>query len=163
LRRGADVFTVQKLDCENVRLGNPKGNGRMDLEEQRLKHQIEASEMALKQKINLLKERIEHFKRMADVKSKVQQRPGLMFTGSILAGFLTKKLATGKKLHPAYTHRADSRDAQASATGGLWDPMNAIISTIATRAAVGIIGEIVGKLMPRRRERWQSGQNARHN
>ena len=68
----------------------------MDLEEQRLKHHIEAREIALKQKINVLKERIEHFKRMVDVKSKVQQRPGLMFMGSILVGFLTKKLASGK-------------------------------------------------------------------
>lgn len=133
----------------------------MDLEEQRLKHNIEIREEALKEKVNLLKERIEQLKRITDVKSKVEQRPGLMFTGSILAGFLTKKLVTGKKLHAAYTHRADSREA--SATGGLWDPMSAIISTIATRAAVGIIGEIVGKLMPRRRERWQSGQNAKHN
>jgi hypothetical protein len=135
----------------------------MDLEEQRLKHNISIRQDALKEKVNLLKERIEQLKRIADVKSKVEQRPGLMFTGSILAGFLTKKLVKGKKRHPAYTNRPDSRDALASATGGLWDPMSAIISTIATRAAVGIIGEIVGKLMPRRRERWQSGQNARHN
>ena len=129
----------------------------MDLEEQRLKHHIEAREIALKQKINVLKERIEHFKRMVDVKSKVQQRPGLMFMGSILVGFLTKKLASGK--------HTDSRPVpiSASAGGRFWDPASAIISAIATRAATGIISEIVSKLVPRRHERGQSERNVRNN
>ena len=139
----------------------------MDLEEQRLKHHLEIRQEALKEKVNMLKERIEHFKRMADLEFQVEERPGLMFMGSILAGFLTKKLVTGKKRHSVYTYRADSRDAlapmSARATGRLWDPMIAIISTVTTRAAIGIISEIVRKVMPRRHERWQSGQNTSHN
>jgi hypothetical protein len=116
---------------------------RMDLEEERLKHQIEAREIALKQKINALKERIEHFKSIVDVKSKVQQRPGLMLTGSLLAGFLTKKLVGGKNRPSSDSHHSNSRPVSTPATAA-----GAIISAIATRAAVGIIGEFLGKLLP---------------
>ena len=132
----------------------------MDLEEQRLKHQIEARETALKKKISALKERIEHFKRMVDVKSKVQQRPVLMLTGSILAGFLTKTLLSGKNRPSSYNYHADSRPAPISgiAAGRFWDPASAIISAIATRAAIGIISEIARKLVPRR---WQSERNVK--
>ena len=149
---------MQKLDCENVQLGNAKGNGRMDLEEQRLKHQIEAREMALKQKINLLRERIERFKRMADVKSKVQQRPGLMLMGSILAGFLTKKLVIGKNRHSPSLYHTDSRPVPMSGTA-----TGAIVSAIASRAAIGIISEIASKLVPRRHQRGQSQRDFSNN
>ena len=134
------------------RLAMANGKSRMDLEEQRLRHDIEAREMALKQKVNALKERIEHFKDMADVKSKVQQRPGLMVVGSILAGVLAKKLVSKKHRHSRY---ADSRPAPVSATvaGRFWDPVIAIISAIVTRAAIGIATEVAGKLVPWKHEK----------
>jgi hypothetical protein len=124
----------------------------MDLEEQRLRHAIEAREMALKQKVNALKERIGHFKDMADVTSKVKQRPGLMVVGSILAGVLAKKLVSKKHRH---SRHADSRPEPVSATvaGRVWDPVIAIISAIATRAAIGIATEVVGKLVPWKHEK----------
>ncbi len=130
----------------------------MDLEEERLKHQLEAREIALKEKINALKERIEHFKTMVDVKSQVRRRPGLTLTGSILAGFLTKKLVAGKNRHSPYPHRSNSRPVPmpAIATGG-------IISAIATRAAIAIISEFVDKLLPKKKDRRQSPPNVTHN
>lgn len=118
----------------------------MDLEEERLKQQIAAREIALKQKINTLKERIEHYKQMADVKSQVRQRPGLLFTGSIMAGILTRKLVGGTNRHSEYSHRSNSRAIPGTAAAG------AILSTIATRAAIAIIGEVVGKLLPKKHE-----------
>jgi hypothetical protein len=120
----------------------------MDLEEERLKHQIEAREIALKQKINALKERIEHFKTMADVKSQVRRRPGLMLTGSILAGFLTKKLVGGKNRHSPYPHHSNSRPVPTPGTA-----TGAIISAITTRAVVGLISEVIGKLLPKSKRR----------
>jgi hypothetical protein len=115
----------------------------MDLEEERLRQQIEAREIALKQKIDALKERVEHFTRMIDVKSQVRQRPGLMLTGSILAGFLAKRFVGRKNRYAPYPNRSHSRPMRTSgATAG------AIISAIGTRVAVAVIGEVVGKLLP---------------
>jgi hypothetical protein len=122
----------------------------MDLEEEKLRHQIEARERALREKITTLKERIEHFKRVADVKSQIRQRPGLMLTGSILAGFLTKKLVGGKNRRSAYSHRSNSRPAPTPGTAA-----SAIALSIATRAAIGFIAEVVGRLLPRKHETGQ--------
>ena len=136
----------------------------MDLEEQRLRHHIEVREISLKKKINMLKERLEHFKRIVDVKSKVQQRPGPMFIGSIVAGFLAKKIVGGKNRHSPY--HPDSRPVPLSTTAGghFLDPTIAIISAIATRATIGIISEIFRKVVPPRKpDRWQSDQNVRNN
>jgi hypothetical protein len=138
----------------------------MDLEEQRLRHQIEARQTALREKIIVLKERIERLKRMGDVKSKVEQRPGLMFMGSVLAGFIIKRLVSGKKRHPVYTYPTDSPKALSptslSAAGQLWDPVSAIISALATRTVLRIISEMK-KLIPRRHEARRSERNAGNN
>ena len=130
----------------------------MDLEEERLKHQIEAREIALKQKINALKERIEYFKSMVDVKSQVRQRPSLMLMGSILAGFLTKKLVGGKNRPSSYSHHSNSRPVPTPGTA-----TGAIIAAIATRAAIGIIGEVVDKLLPGKHEKGQPLRNISDN
>ena len=101
--RGRMFIRCKASILKTFRLATANGKSAMDLEEQRLRHDIEAREMALKQKVNALKERIEHFKDMVDVKSKVQQRPGLMVVGSILAGLLAKKLVSKKHRHSRYT------------------------------------------------------------
>lgn len=132
----------------------------MDLEEQRLKKSIEIHEEALKEKVNMLKERFERLKRMTDVKSKVEERPGLMFMGSILTGFITKKWANGKTRHLYRANPGKNLSSMStSSTGGVWEPVIAIISAIATRAVVGILSEFARKLMPRRHERFRSDQN----
>ena len=81
----------------------------MDLEEQRLKHRLDVREEALKEKVNILKERIGDLKRMIDVKSKVEERPGLIFAGSILAGFMARKWVGRKNRHSADGYRAGRR------------------------------------------------------
>ncbi|HEY7319451.1 MAG TPA: hypothetical protein VIE89_17940 [Candidatus Binatia bacterium] len=120
----------------------------MDLEEERLRHQIEDHERALKQKIKTLKERFEHLKSMADVKAQVRQHPALMLTGSIFAGFLTKKLVGSKDRRAPYPEHINSHPAPAPGNAA-----SAIISAIATRAAIGIITEVVGKLLPRKHDK----------
>ena len=127
----------------------------MDLEEQRLKHQVDTREESLKEKINILKGRLEDLKRLTDVKSKVEERPVLTFAGSVLAGLIAGKWIK-RKNHSADGHRAGRRgnysSISASAAGGLRDPVAAIVSAIATRAVVGILTELARKVMPHRHE-----------
>ena len=139
----------------------------MDLEEQRLKQRIELREEALKEKVNTLKARFERLKGMTDVKAKVVERPALMFMGSILAGFVSKKWVNGKNHHPRQVYRGNPSQnfssMSAGSPGGLWAPVSAIISAIVTRAAVGILSEIARKIMPRKHEGWRSDRSFGNN
>ncbi|HXV82247.1 MAG TPA: hypothetical protein VEG60_20435 [Candidatus Binatia bacterium] len=124
----------------------------MDLEEQKLKQRIDERQIALQEKIEILKARVNPVKRMDDVKSQVEQRPVLMLTGSVLAGVLTKKLLGGRnRRHSRYSY--DSRRAGRSATerGHLWGSASAIISAIVIRAATAMVSDFVRKRVPRRR------------
>jgi hypothetical protein len=136
----------------------------MDLEEQKLRQHIETRETALKEKIHALKQRIEHFKRLLDVKSKAQERPGLALMGSIATGYLAKKLIGGKKRSRRYVGREDPRAVYTagSVKASLRNPASAIISAIAVRATVEIIKEIARNLLPRKQRSWQSEGNTRN-
>ena len=139
----------------------------MDLEEQRLKHRLDVREEALKEKVNILKERIGDLKRMTDVKSKVEERPVLVFAGSVLAGFMARKWIGRKSQHSADAyragHRANHSPISASAAGGLPDPVTAILSAIASRAVVGIVTELAKKVMPHRHEGARTDRRHRNN
>lgn len=121
----------------------------MDQEEQRLKQRIDVREAALKEKVAMLKGRVEHLKQMGDVKSQAKQRPVLMFTGSVLAGVLTKKLLRKKNRHSRYDY--DSRPSRRSAAeaGNLRASATAILSAILVRAGTAIITEMIKKPSPR--------------
>jgi hypothetical protein len=136
----------------------------MDLEEQRLKHQVDMREEALKEKVNTLKGRLEDLKRLTDVSSKVEERPVLAFAGSVLAGLIAGKWIK-RKNHSADGYRAGHRGnpVSAHAAGGLPDPVTAILSAIATRAVVGIVSELAKKVIPHRREKWRSDRSHSHN
>jgi hypothetical protein len=139
----------------------------MDLEEQRLKQRVDMSEEALKEKVNILKERLEDLKRLTDVKSKVEERPVLTFAGSVLAGLIAGKWIKRKNRHSADAYRAGRRGNQsplsASAAGGLPDPVTAILSAIATRAAVGILTELAKKVMPHRHDGSRTDRRSHSN
>ena len=139
----------------------------MDLEEQRLKHQVDMREEALKEKVRILKERIEDLKNLTDVKSKVEERPVLTFAGSVLAGLIAGKWIKRKNRHSADGYRASRRGKHApmsaSAAGGLPDPVTAILSAIATRAVVGIVSELAKKVIPHRHEKQRSDRSHSHN
>ena len=126
----------------------------MDLEEQKLKQQVDVREEALKEKINLLKGRLEDLKRLTDVKSKVEERPVLTFAGSVLAGLIAGKWIKNRR---SDGNRAGRREKlSASAAGGLPDPVTAILSAIATRAVVGIVNELAKKVIPQRHEKQRT-------
>src|SRR5215475_1471575 len=126
----------------------------MDSEEQRLKQHVDVREEALKEKINLLKGRLEDLKHLTDVKSKVEERPVLTFAGSVLAGLIAGKWIKNRR---SDGNRAGRREKlSASAAGGLPDPVTAIISAVATRAVVGIVNELAKKVIPQRHEKQRS-------
>ena len=125
----------------------------MDSEEQRLKQRVDVREEALKEKINLLKGRLEDLKHLTDVKSKVEERPVLTFAGSVLAGLIAGKWIKNRR---SDGNRAGRREKlSASAAGGLPDPVTAILSAIATRAVVGIVTELAKKVIPPQRHEKQ--------
>jgi hypothetical protein len=136
----------------------------MDLEEQRLKHQVDMREEALKEKVNTLKGRLEDLKRLTDVSSKVEERPVLAFAGSVLAGLIAGKWIK-RKNHSADGYRAGHRGnpVSANAAGGLSAPVTAILSAIATRAVAGIVSELAKKVIPHRREKWRGDRSHSHN
>jgi len=133
----------------------------MDSEEQRLKQRVDVREEALKEKINLLKGRLEDLKHLTDVKSKVEERPVLTFAGSVLAGLIAGKWIKNRR---SDGNRAGRREKlSASAAGGLPDPVTAIISAVATRAVVGIVNELAKKVIPQRHEKQRSDRSHSHN
>ena len=94
----------------------------MDLEEQSLNIRSICGKKRSRQKINLLKGRLEDLKHLSDVKSKVEERPVLTFAGSVVAGLIAGKWINKKK--PAlrrWPPRGSSRNASlsANAAGGL--------------------------------------------
>lgn len=123
----------------------------MDLEEQKLKQRIAERQLALKEKVEVLKGRVNPVRRIDDVKSQVQQRPVLMLTGSVLAGFLTKKLLGGRNRHSRYRYHSSRARRSATEGGHLWGSASAIISAIVIRAATAMISDLVRKRVPRRR------------
>jgi hypothetical protein len=131
----------------------------MDLEEERLKRRVEEREMALRQKVKTLKDRLDELKRMSDIKYLARQRPGLALAGSILAGIMVKRLVGGKRHHnPNGAYRAQGA-APRSATAKLWDPMVAILSAVATRTAIGVVSEIGKRCVSWRRDKQQSRED----
>ena len=121
----------------------------MDVEEERLKQRIDAREAALKEKVAMLKGRVEQLKHMGDVKSQAKQRPVLMFTGSVLAGVLTKKLLRKKNRHSRYDDNSRPSRRAAAEEGNLWASATAILSAILIRAGTAIVTDIIKKPSPR--------------
>src|SRR5262245_33128826 len=131
----------------------------MDLEEQRLKHDVDVREEALKEKVRILKERVEDLKRMTDVKSQVESRPVWALAGSFLAGFVARKWVGRKNRRSADGSRGDHSSVSANAGVGLLGPVTAILSAIATRAVVGIVTELAKEVMPHRHEKQRTDRS----
>jgi hypothetical protein len=129
----------------------------MDLEEERIRHRIEEREKALKEKVNLLKERVERIKRMADVKAMVCRRPALMVAGSVLTGFLLKKL-TSRRHAGNGAYRSSSRHAEYDgrypetrpmrSSIRLKDHLIAILAGVASRTAINVLSDLAKQIVP---------------
>jgi hypothetical protein len=134
----------------------------MDLEEERLKRRVEEREMALRQKVKTLKDRLDELKRMSDVKHLARQHPGLAVACSIQAGMMVKRLVGGKRYHntnDAYRTQGAAAPRSTGATAKLWDPMVAILSAVATRTALGFVSEIGKRCVSWRHDKRQSRED----
>jgi hypothetical protein len=141
----------------------------MKSEEEQLRRRVEERQQALRAKVTTLKQRIERVKRMGDINSAVRERPAVVFAGSVLTGFLLRKMA-GRKTwnwvsNGAYRTDYGQPPSQTVATAGgrLWDPVIAIFTGVATRAAVDLVAEVAKRVIPRRPKTDQLSQNSRNN
>src|SRR5262249_24683140 len=120
-------------------------------------------EQALKEKVRILKERVEDLKRMTDVKSQVESRPVWALAGAFFAGFVARKWGGRKKPRSADGSRAGRRGGHSSASPdgrvGLRGPVTAILSAIDTRAVVGIVTELAKEVMPHRHEKQRTDRS----
>ena len=122
----------------------------MNLEEQQLKRRVEERQLALTEKVNNLKERVEQIKRMTDVRSATKERPAIMLAGSVLVGFIAKKLASRSRRYANDgAYRMDSGrvfSSTSARTGGrLWEPIVAAMTAVATRTAIGLVNDMLHK------------------
>jgi hypothetical protein len=121
----------------------------MNLEEEQLKRRVEERQLALTAKVTELKRRVEHIRRMTDVKSIAKDRPAVLLAGSVLVGFIVKKLVSGKIRRHANdaAYRSDSRSdfssTSASTGGRLWEPIVAAMTAVATRTAMNLVNGII--------------------
>jgi hypothetical protein len=128
----------------------------MDLEEQRIRKRIEEREIALKAKVDQLRQRLERIKRMSDVKAMVQQRPALMVAGSVVTGYLVRKLTSrrsnghgalrSRDHDEAENHRVQERSRSSSRVK---DHLTAILAGVASRTAMNVLTELSKQLIPR--------------
>jgi hypothetical protein len=129
----------------------------MDSEEQRIRQRIEERQQALTEKVALIKARVERIKQMSDVKAMATQRPALMIAGSVLAGFLVRKIALGKNSRHARDGAYDSRyypPPPPARSGGLFgrfgNQVLAVLTGVATRTAINYFTDLGKDMLPRK-------------
>lgn len=129
----------------------------MDAEEEHIRQRIEEREIALKRKVNLLKERIEQIKRMTDVKALVSRRPALMVAGSVLTGFLLKKMvlhrhavngAQRAAAHYARYEDGGPRKPRTRGSSKLADALFAVLAGVASRTVTNLLSDLTRQMIP---------------
>jgi hypothetical protein len=140
----------------------------MDLEEERIRQRIRDREIALREKVEQLKQRLERIKRMSDVKAMVQQRPALMVAGSVLTGYLVRKLTArrpdSRASRSARVVRAgdDAHSAEPRRSSGkVKEHLTAILAGVASRTAMNVLSELGKQMIPRRTDVRRAEQNFR--
>ena len=132
----------------------------MNLDEQQLKRRVEERQLALTEKVNRLKERVEQIKQMSDVKSVTKQRPAIMLAGSVLVGFIVKKFMNARSRPYPYdgAYRMDAGRGLSANSGKfrLLEPIIAAMTTVATRTALGLVNDILHKRQETARSRESS-------
>ncbi len=128
----------------------------MDLEEERIRQRIAERENALKTKVNLLKERVERIRRMTDIKAIVGERPTLMLAGSVVTGFLLRKLISRRhadngayrSVQSGLEHDGFYMEARPRPSRKLKDEFIAVISVVAGRIAMNVLSDLAKRLIP---------------
>jgi hypothetical protein len=134
----------------------------MNSEEEQLRRRVEERQLALNEKVNSLKQRVEQVKRMGDINSAIKERPGIVLAGSVLTGYILRKFARRKtrNRNGAYQPLAPTPMTLGQR---LWEPVIAIVTGVATRAAVDLVAEIAKTVMPWRRKADPPRQNSQNN
>jgi hypothetical protein len=142
----------------------------MDAEEEHIRQRIEEREKALKQKVTLLKERIEQIKRFVDVKAMVYKRPALSVAGSVLTGFLIKKLASRRHAangiyrssmgHVQHDNAHPGRPGDRS-SAKLKDALIAIVAGVASRTVTTVLSELAKRIIPAKYDVRRAERNFR--
>jgi hypothetical protein len=140
----------------------------IDAEEEHIRSRIEEREKALKQKINLLKERIEQIKKMADVKAMVHRRPALMVAGSVLTGFVLKKVTSRRHAgNGAYRpaarnagHESDNKERRRKHSS-VRDALVAVLTGVASRTATNVLSDLSKQIIPGKHDVRRAERNFR--
>lgn len=129
----------------------------MDPEEQRIRQRIEERQRAMTEKINLIKERVERIRHMSDVKSIVAERPALALAGSIITGFLVRKIVSGKNSRRAREGTYGSRNNYVPTPergrgffGRLGNQVLAVLTGAATRTAISYLSDVGKDMLPKK-------------
>jgi hypothetical protein len=129
----------------------------MDPEEQRIRQRIEERQRAMTEKINLIKERVERIRQMSDLKSIVAERPALTLAGSIMTGFLVRKIVSGKNSRRARkgTHGSRNRYAppperEKGFFGRFGNQVLAVLTGAATRTAINYLSDVGKDMLPKK-------------
>lgn len=129
----------------------------MDPEEQKIRQRIEERQRALTEKIDLIKERVERIRHMSDVKSIVAERPALMLAGSVVTGFLVRKIMSGKNSRRARDGAYGSKHNYAPPPEDRKGFLNrfgnqivAVLTGAATRTAISYLSDVGKDMLPRK-------------
>jgi hypothetical protein len=129
----------------------------MDPEEQRIRQRIAERQRGLTEKINLIKERVERIRHMSDVKSIVAERPALMLAGSVVTGFLVRKILSGKNRRRARDGAYGSNYSYASPPerprgffSRFGNQVVAVLTGAATRTAISYLSDVGKDMLPRK-------------
>jgi len=135
----------------------------MNSEEEQLRRRVEERQLALKEKVNSLKQRVEQVKRMGDINSAIKERPGIVLAGSVLTGYILRKFARRKTRNGNGAYRQPLAPTPMTLGQRLWDPVIAIVTGVATRAAVDLVAELTKTVIPWRRKADPPRQNGQNN
>jgi len=134
----------------------------MNSEEEQLRRRVEERQLALNEKVNSLKQRVEQVKRMGDINSAIKERPGIVLAGSVLTGYILRKFARIKTRNRNGAYRQPPPTPMTLGQR-LWEPVIAIVTGVATRAAVDLVAEVTKTVMPWRRKAEPPRPNSQNN
>jgi len=134
----------------------------MNSEEEQLRRRVEERQLALSEKVNTLKQRVERVKHLGDIDSVIKEHPGVALAGSVLTGFILRKFAGRKTRNGNGAYRQPLAPTPMTLGQRLWDPVIAIVTGVATRAAVDLVAEITKTVIPWRRKADPPRQNSQN-
>src|SRR6516162_6118438 len=100
----------------------------MNSEEEQLRRRVEERQLALNEKVNSLKQRVEHVKRMGDINYAIKERPGIVLAGSVLTGYILRKFSRRNTRNRNGAYRQSLAPTPMTLGQRLWEPVIAIVT-----------------------------------